>query len=156
MPRPRKTEDRKTLRQDDKPVRVPFGAHRYKLQLSEPELKEFKRRKMVPRWINDRDGRIERALAGGYNFVDPKYARSLGQSAIHEGNQDEGSRVSKIANRGDNVGRAFLMEIKEKYYKEDQQTKQELVDKVDEDLRAGQAGGAQIENQYGTGVTYSH
>jgi len=147
---------RKQEREKGKVARVPFGGTRYKLQLSEADNKEFKRRQKVPRWFNDQDGRIQRALSGGYQFVDPKYATSLGSGAIHQGNTDEGSRVSKIVSKGEPVIRAFLMEISKKFWTEDQAAKQKINDKVDEALAVGQSGGAKVENQYGPGVTYSH
>ena len=113
---------RTSERSKDKVARVPFGGPRYKLQLSDADLKEFKRRKKVARWFNDDGGRLERALGGGYTFVKPEYARSLGQGALHGDSNDPESkaRVSIIVNRGDPVVRGYLMEISEKFYKEDQ------------------------------------
>jgi len=147
---------RKQVQKEGKVERVPFGGTRYKLQLSEADNKEFKRRRMVPRWFNDQDGRIQRALSGGYKFVKPEHATSLGSGAIHAGNTDEGSRVSKIVSKGEPVVRAYLMEISKKFYDEDYALKQKVNDKVDEALAVGGAGGAEVENQYGPGVTYSH
>jgi hypothetical protein len=139
-----------------KRVRVSLGSHRYKLQLSDEDLKGFKKRHMVPRWVNDQDGRIAQAQAGGYKFVDPKHVSSLGEGAIHQGNTDEGARVSKIVSRGEPAVRAYLMEIWEQHYKEDQDAKEANLKKIDDALSVGQAGGADVENQYGEGVTYSH
>ena len=147
---------RKQEQEKGKVERVPFGGTRYKLQLSDADNEGFKRRRMVPRWFNDQDGRIQRALSGGYKFVKPEYATSLGSGAIHQGNTDEGSRVSKIVSKGEPVIRAYLMEISKKFWTEDQAAKQKINDLVDEDLARGQAGGANVENQYGPGVTYSH
>ena len=143
-------------RESGKRVRVSLGAHRYKLQLSDADMQGFKKRHMVPRWINDRDGRIQAALGGGWKFVKPEDAPSLGEGAIHQGNSDEGSRVSKIVSRGEPPVRAYLMEIWDQYYKEDQDAKEANLRKIDEALSVGQAGGAAVENQYGPGVTYSH
>ena len=147
---------RKQEQKKGKVARVPFGGTRYKLQLSDADNEGFKRRRMVPRWFNDQDGRIQRALSGGYKFVKPEHATSLGSGAIHQGNTDEGSRVSKIVSKGEPVIRAYLMEISKKFWTEDQAAKQKINDKVDEALAAGQSGGAKVENQYGPGVTYSH
>ena len=147
---------RKDEREKGKVERVPFGGSRYKLQLSDADNKAAKDRRVVMRWFNDQDGRIQRALGGGYKFVKPEYATSLGSGAIHEGNTDEGSRVSKVVSKGEPVIRAYLMEISKKFYDQDQAAKQKVNDKVDEALAAGGAGGANIENQYGPGVTYSH
>lgn len=146
---------RRQARQEGKVERVPFGAARYKLQLSDADREEFTRRKMVPRWFNDQDGRIQKALGGGYNFVKPEYATSLGSGAIHQGNTDEGSRVSKVVSKGDPVIRAYLMEIKEKYWKADQALKEKRNQETDKAINIGADGGAD-PNQYGPGVTYSH
>ena len=147
---------RREAREAGKPVRVPLGGRRSKLQLSEADQKDFERRNMVPRWVNDDGGRIQAAQAGGYNFVDPKYVTSLGEGVIGQENTDLGSKVSKIVTRAsaDNAAtRAFLMEIKKKFWKEDQITKEERNAQVDEALAIGEGGST--ENQYGSGVTFS-
>ena len=101
-------------------------------------------------WFNDEDGRVERALGGGYNFVDPKHARSLGQSALHGGSTDlSDARVSKVVSRGDPILRAFLMEIKEEYYYADQAKKELVNKKVDDALSlGGKTGGSEFEQAY--------
>ena len=148
---------RTSERSKDKTVRVPFGGPRLKLQLSPQDMKLFKKREMVPYWFNDEAGRIERALGAGYNFVDPKFAGSLGQGALHQDGQDpeSGVRVSLVVNK-DPVIRAYLMEIPKEFYDEDQAAKQAKNDQVDEALAAGGAGGDELgSNKYGEGVTYS-
>ena len=146
---------RKEEREKGKVARVPVGAARYKLQLSKEDMDEFKRRGKVTYWFNDQDGRIERALGGGYTFVKPEHATSLGSGAIHQGNTDEGSRVSKIVSRSEPIIRAYLMEIKKKYWDADQVLKEETNQKVDKALNIGE-GGAESEHQYGSGVTFHH
>jgi hypothetical protein len=141
------------------PVRVPLGGRRSKLQLSEADQKEFARRGMVPRWINNQDGRLEAAIAGGYNYVDPKHVTSLGHGVIGEENTDEGSRVSKIVTRASSEGpavRGYLMEIRKKFWEQDQATKEERNAEIDKALAIGQKGEADSEHQYGPGVTFSH
>ena len=148
---------RKTDRSEGRVARVPFGGVKLKLQMSDADMRGFKDRKMVTRWFNDDPGRIERAQGGGYKFVKPEHAMSLGQGALHsDGNDPESNaRVSIVVNR-DPVIRAYLMEIPKKFYDEDQAAKAAQVDLVDEALASGGAGGASIENQYGKGVTYSN
>lgn len=136
-------------------ARVPFGAHRLKLQLSEADLKAFDKAGYVTRWFNDQDGRVERAQSGGYEFVKPEEALSLGQGAIHQDNSDLGNRVSKVVSRGDPIIRSYLMKIKKEWYTEDQESKEEINRRVDETIAAGEAGGVEVENKYGDGVTYS-
>ena len=138
-----------------KTARVPFGAHRLKLQLSEADEKALTKAGYVTRWFNDVEGRVERAMGGGYKFVGPNEAKSLGEGALHQDNADLGARVSKIVSRGDPVIRAYLMKIKKEFYDEDQEIKEARNQKVDDALAGGEAGGAGVENKYGPGVTYS-
>jgi len=148
---------RKSEQSKDKVARVPFGGQRYRLQLSQADMDGFKKRKKVIHWFNNETGRIERALGGGYKFVKPEHAMSLGHGALHRDSNDpeSGARVSVIANRGEPPIRAYLMEISEKFYNEDQAAKERKNQAVDDALAVGGAGGANIENQYGEGVTYS-
>ena len=141
---------RKSERSQGKTASVPFGGVRLKTQLSKEDMAEFKRRKMVLRWFNDEPGRLERALAGGYKFVKPEHATSLGQGALHmDGNDPESNaRVSIVANRGKDVIRAYLMELPEKFRKEDQIKKEAINAQVDEALAVGGYRGSNIENEY--------
>jgi len=140
---------RRQARQENKVERIPFGGLRLKLQLSDAEFKAFGERGMVTRWFNDQDGRVEQAQAAGYTFVNPAHARSLGHNAIHEGNTDVGSKVSKIVTKGrDLVMRAYLMEIKKEFYDEDFAAKMAVNDKVDEALALGGKGGTDVELAY--------
>ena len=137
-------------------VRVPFGGPRLKLQLSDVDRKRFDERGMVPRWINDQDGRLAQAQGGGYQYVKSEHAGSLGQGALHGGNTSQDSRISIVVSRGEPIIRAYLMEIKKEYYDEDQALKESQNAKVDEALRGGSTGGAEVENAYGEGLKYSH
>jgi len=122
--------------------RVPFGAHRTKLQVTD-EIPGYHLR-----WFNDQDGRIQRAEAGGYVHVTSDEVPMLGEGALHQGNTDVNSKVSKVVSRGEPVIRAYLMKIKQKYYDEDQQVKWAKADEVDQSMRSGQPGGNVVENQY--------
>jgi len=123
-------------------ARVPFGAHRTKLQVEE----------QIPgyhlHWFNNTDGRIERAERGGYEFVMSDEVPLLGQGALHQANSDLNSKVSKIVSRDDSQLRAYLMKIKQELYDEDQEAKEEVNKRVDEQLRQGTPGGNVVENQY--------
>ena len=146
---------RKQVQEKGKVERVPFGGSRQRMQLSDADMKEFKRRGKKTYWFNDQDGRIERAKAGGYTFVKPEHATSLGSGAIHAGNTDDGSRVSLVVSKGEPVIRAFLMEIKKKFWDADQATKELRNLETDKAINIGADGGADA-NQYGSGVTFSH
>ena len=141
---------RKQERSEGKVARVPFGGPRLKLQLSDEDMKGFKLRKMVLHWFNDDPGRIERAQGGGYKFVKPEHATSLGQGALHMDGKDPESNagVSIVVNRSDPVTRAYLMEISEKHYCQDQATKEKRNMLVDEALALGGKLGSELENEY--------
>ena len=150
------SSERQEIRKEGKTQRVPLGGMRLRLQLSDVDRELFEQRGMVPRWVNDRDGRVEQALAGGYNYVDPKHAGSLGQSALHAGNQDIGGRVSKVVTKGNElVMSAYLMELDSDLYVADQKAKQDRILESEKGLIAGNAGGANVENPYGPGVTFT-
>jgi len=139
---------RESERSEGKIKRVPMGGMRLKLQLSEADVKGFKVRQKVARWFNDDPGRVERARAGGYDFVDPKYATSLGEGALHRGNSSKAQRVSVVVNRSDPITRAYLMEIDEAFYKEDQEAKEAVNRQVDDALALGGKGASDLENVY--------
>lgn len=129
--------------------RVPFGGRRAKLQLSMEDYKRLQENGWTPRWINDKDGRIQQAQAGSYVFVTPEEAPSIGQFSLQGGSSDLSGKVSLIVSKGDSEPiRAFLMKIQTKYYDEDKLTKEEANIDYDNALNAGQPGGNVVENQY--------
>lgn len=80
-------------------------------------------------WFVGEPGRIQRALQGGYKFVDESDigalgSRILGSSPLETGNTDMGTRVSQVA--GDDIGkdgqpvRLYLMKIEEEEWLKDQ------------------------------------
>ena len=128
--------------------RVPFGGRRQKLQLSDEDAKALDDAGWKPRWINNKDGRIQQALAGGYEYVKKNEAPSIGQFSL-TGNKNMNGKVSMIVTKGEAVPiEAFLMKIKKEYYEEDKVEKRKKNDALDSTLRAGQPGGNQVENQY--------
>jgi hypothetical protein len=125
--------------------RVPFSANRKRLQVDE------KFDGYVTRWFNQQDDRIDRALAAGYEFVDRDDVKKVGDKDIANGNTDMNSKVSRVVGRtAENQPiRAFLMKIPKAWYDADQAKKEETNRLVDEAVRAGTVGGADIKNQYG-------
>ena len=145
------SKERTSERKKERRQRMGFGDYRTRLQLSEEERKAFDENGYVPRWVNDVDGRVERFKAAGYEFATPEEARSVGSGEIHQGNSNLGTRVSKIVSRGGGEPvRAYLMKQKKEWYEEDQKAKEEQNAQVDRALKEGHAGGAPIENQYGS------
>ena len=136
----------------EKRQRVPFSGNRTKLQLSKEDLKGFKDRGSVPRWINDQDGRLQQAEAAGYTFVKPEDAPSIGQYFLNKGNSDLSGKVSMIVSKNaDPPVIGFLMQIPQDYYAEDQAAK-ELRNKKSEEAilrnKVGDSGGAGVESAY--------
>jgi len=138
------SNSRQSEQKEDRKKRVPFGAHRTKLQVTD-EIKGY-----VMRWFNDQNGRIQQALDGGYEYVNKKEVPKLGigDGQLHQENSDLNSRVSKVVSRGEPIIRAYLMKIKKEWYDEDQVAKEQVNAQVDEALRAGRPGGNEVENQY--------
>jgi len=138
-----RTDEREEVRRK----RVPMGGRRAKLQLSEEDAKNFKENGWTVRWINDKDGRLQQAQAGGYHFVSKAEAPSIGQ--FSSGGDDLTDRVSMIVSKGDSVPMTgYLMKINTKYFEEDQVTKEEANVAFDTALNSGQPGGNVVENQY--------
>lgn len=129
--------------------RTPFSASRKRLEVrfKDPDF----RQKFHPHWFNDQDGRIERAQDAGYEFVTPEEVVGVGDREVHSGNTDIGSKVSRAVGRTESNHeiRAYLMKLRREWYDEDQREKQKQNDLVDEAIRAGKAGGADIGNKYG-------
>lgn len=125
--------------------RVPFSANRKRLQVD----KQFEG--YVTRWFNDQDDRIQRAIAAGYEFVPRDDVKQVGDKDVANGNTDMNSMVSRVVGRTvDNQPiRAFLMKLRKEWYEADKAKKEETNKLVDEAIRAGTAGGASIQNQYG-------
>lgn len=125
-------EDVKQEKKAARKERVPLGQHRMKL-------KTETRDGYVRRWINDKPGRLDDAVAGGYEFVtDPKVKVGEGQDASQT--PGVGSAVSRIVGTHEDGSplRAYLMEIPQNVYDEDQAAKAESVDERENALRRGQ------------------
>ena len=96
-------------------------------------------------WFISSSDRLQRALDGGYEFVDERELKinnvSLGGVSTQSGNTDMGSRVSVVS--GQEVGkdgqptRLILMKIKQEWFEEDQK----LVDARNEQVAAALRGG---------------
>ena len=99
-------------------------------------------------WFNGTPDRIQRAIDGGYEFVDPREAKpnntSLGGVSTASGSTDMGSQVSVVA--GSELGndgqpiRLILMKIKQEWYEEDQELVNQRNDKVRDSLLGGLIG----------------
>lgn len=99
-------------------------------------------------WFNGTPERIQRALDGGYEFVDERDIKinnvSLGAESTKSGNTDMGSQVSVVS--GSEVGRdgqpmrMILMKIKQEWYEEDQKLVEGRNAQVADALTGGMLG----------------
>lgn len=124
-------EEIKPVKSAARKERIPLG--RTRLKLTAPKRPGFHRH-----WINDVGGRLEEAENGSYKFVTDDGLK-VGETALGSGNQDLGSRVSRIVGRAEDGKpiRAYLMEIEEEYYQQDQREKQKRLDVIDAQIRGG-------------------
>ena len=115
--------------------RIPFGGTRLKLSVPPREGK-------VMRWVNDVGGRCQLAENGGYEFVTDDGLK-IGDTNVGSGNQSLDSRVSRIVGTQADGSplTAFLMEIDEELYKEDQDEKQRKLDLIDDQIKHGNIEG---------------
>jgi len=123
--------------------RIKFGDPRLHMTIDPATAERFKREGLVPRWVNDDKGRIEKLQMRGYEFVrDPSREIQAGEDS---GNTDMGSAVSKIVGRTEGLEgkpiRSYLMVQRKEDYEEDQGVKEEINAKVDEAIRRGEPGG---------------
>jgi len=90
--------------------------------------------------INDKDGRLQKALDGGYEFVESE--KNLGDPIVSSPKKI-GKRVSMPV--GNNTT-GYLMRIKKEWYDEDQMAKQKLVDDSEKAMKP------KGKNEYGEGL----
>jgi len=104
-------------------VRVPMGAQRDVTAVHSIDNDEY-----VGRWVNDVPGRVERFKQAGYDMVE---SASVGDSRV-DGTHNESGCVSLDVGKGTT---AYLMKQRRKYFDEDQQAKQKIVDESEESIR---------------------
>ncbi len=133
--RPRKETSQPEREPEGRAKRIPLGSFQQKLQANN-------RPGFVRRWINDDRQRLQLALQAGYDFVlhDDKAKSS-----------DDGGRISQIVGSKDGGGalRAYLMEIREEWYWEDQADKQQKIDATENLIRRGE-----LTQKVGTDESY--
>ena len=112
-------------------------------------------------WFTGTSERLQRAIDGGYEFVDERETKinnvSIGGESTRSGNTDMGSRVSVVS--GQEVGkdgqptRLILMKIKQEWWEEDQKLVENRNEKVAAALRGGLLG-AEKDAAGDTGLRY--
>ncbi len=120
QPNPR--EDRPTGREETgRRQRIPLGSA--KLKLAHEDRPGYHRH-----WMNDRSNRIHDAERAGYTFVE----------ALNDGRKEKVSRRVGSHEDGSPMS-AYLMEIRQEFYDEDQAAKQVRVDAIDAAILNGGA-----------------
>jgi hypothetical protein len=89
----------------------------------------------VRRWVNDTEGRLSNAEQGGYQYATDQTLQ-IGAADIDNTNRDLGARVSRVVDKSTGQ-KAYLMEIKEEFYAEDQATKAKTVAEKDRLIKTG-------------------
>lgn len=109
-------------------TRVPLGVARSKLSV--PERPGYKRR-----WVNDTEGRLAQATQGGYEYATDQ-SLQIGSPDVDNENRDLGARISRVVDKSTGQ-KAYLMEIKEEFYEEDQAAKRRAVKAKDDLIKNG-------------------
>jgi hypothetical protein len=112
-PREERTETREPA---GRQARIPLGVARQKLAYS-------RREGYVRRWFNDNRNRLSAAEAAGYTFVTEE----------RDGRDAKVSQVVGVKEDGSPMA-AYLMEIRQEFYNEDQAAKERINAQVDEQL----------------------
>src|SRR5574343_700072 len=112
--------------------RVPVGVPR--LKLNAPNREGY-----VRRWVNDDNTRLKDFEEGGYQYV---YGAKAGDAAGNDVTAREGldSRVSRVVGKKDDGSplTAYLMEIRQDWYDEDQLAKMRIIDEKEAQMRRGE------------------
>jgi hypothetical protein len=116
-------------------ARVPLGVVRMKLNAS-------KREGYHRHWINDSPGRLDSALDGGYVFVEETDNVRVGQGQDLTQREGLDSRVSRVVGtaRDGSALRAYLMEIPQDMYDEDQKAKASQLALTEKELKRAEHG----------------
>jgi hypothetical protein len=114
--------------------RVPLGVARAKLSVPT-------RPGYVRRWVNDAEGRLMMAEQGGYQYATDQ-SLQIGAADVDNVNRDLGARISRVVDKTTGM-KAYLMEIKEDFYREDQQAKAAKVAEKDRLIKTGKVDDAE-------------
>ena len=108
--------------------RTPLGVPRQRLAMT--GRKGYKRR-----WVNDREGRIARALAGDYQFVPKDGAKFKDKD---EANRNESINNAMCKTVDSDGTKAYLMEIPSIFYNADQAEKQKAINEQENAILHGE------------------
>lgn len=125
---PRDTGREESREETGRNSRVPLGVARAKLSV--PTRKGY-----VRRWVNDTEGRLQMAEQGGYQYATDQ-SLQIGAQDVDNTNRDLGARISRVVDKSTGQ-KAYLMEIKEDFYVEDQQAKAARIAETDRLIKTG-------------------
>ncbi len=91
----------------------------------------------VYRIVNDQADRIQQFMDAGYELVDADAVR-VGDKRVNSASP-EGSKAQVSVGKGE---KAFVMRIKEEYYKEDQAAKAAEIDRLEQSMKQKASGNA--------------
>ena len=128
LTREQRAERETTREATGRSTRVPLGVARSKLSVPG-------RPGYVRRWVNDTEGRLLQATQGGYQYAEDQNLQ-IGSPDIDNANRDLGARISRVVDKSTGQ-KAYLMEIKEEFYKEDQALKAKAVAEKDNLIKHG-------------------
>jgi len=143
---PAESREERTARLREERARVSMSVPQMKMKV--PEIPGYHMH-----WFNDAQGRIQRALRSGYEFVDPeevdRHDFSLAGDSTKPGNSDLGSRVSMVVgtNEAGQAMVAYLMKIKEELWRIDQDLLQERNNQISAALKQGRIGMEGVDAQ---------
>lgn len=132
---PREVEERKQRR--------PLGVGRQRLALTPKQLAYFRAREEVPRWINDKPGRLEAASQeDSYRFISKEELQKLGGVVGEAGRQpgdDLGGCVSRIVGREDDGSpiTAYLMVKSKADYDADMAERTSKIEEREAEMQQG-------------------
>jgi hypothetical protein len=101
----------------------------------------------VYRIVNDEGGRIGQFLDAGYEMVDGS-AVTIGDRRVNNATAEGSKAQASVSSDGK---KAFVMRIKEEYYREDQQAKQGQVNALEQTMKQN----AKNASDYGDGLVLS-
>ncbi len=102
-------------------------------------------------WINDTPGRLQRAVAGGYDFVKKDEVELTESNKVVERNSDIGDKIRAIVGTTDRNEPlyAYLMKIRQEWYDEDQTDAMTKVKQTEADMvRQGGMNADRIGEKY--------
>jgi hypothetical protein len=107
-----------------------------------------------PYWRNDMDGRVQEALANGYEFVHPDEIEEVNlRVGAQPMSADKVSRIVGYTDKGDPIT-AYLMKIKKEWFEENQAFYQKRNDAIDRAVRTGNISSVEQGYSPKEGITY--